>query len=179
MTHAPAPPGLLVIEDFCNTAALLRGTDELRSVAEAQEWLRRRGWDPIEGELDLETLRDEREAIRAYLVDRSDAGVRRRLNRLVVRHLRGPYVDSEGRLAFEPADGPSSPTGAALSALLLHGLSSTGRRLKACAAPDCHYVFYDHSRSRTGTWCDMNVCGARHKMRDYRRRRGAARHEGG
>jgi predicted RNA-binding Zn ribbon-like protein len=44
------------------------------------------------------------------------------------------------------------------------------QRLKACVNPDCGWVFYDTSRSRSGTWCLMNVCGARHKMERYRSR---------
>ncbi|MGW5071390.1 CGNR zinc finger domain-containing protein, partial [Streptomyces cyaneofuscatus] len=62
-----------------------------------------------------------------------------------------------------------------LEALLRDGL--TGRhatRLKACAAPECRWVFYDRAPSSNGLWCDMDVCGARHKMRAYRARTGAA-----
>jgi predicted RNA-binding Zn ribbon-like protein len=44
------------------------------------------------------------------------------------------------------------------------------RRLKACLNPACGWAFYDTSRSRSGTWCVMEVCGARHKMSQYRRR---------
>ncbi|WP_028936301.1 CGNR zinc finger domain-containing protein [Pseudonocardia spinosispora] len=44
------------------------------------------------------------------------------------------------------------------------------RRIKLCAAPDCRWAFYDTSRSGRGRWCDMNVCGNRHKTRTYRER---------
>ena len=40
------------------------------------------------------------------------------------------------------------------------------QRMKACRNPQCRWVFYDHSRNRTGTWCSMRVCGNRHKVRD-------------
>ena len=43
-------------------------------------------------------------------------------------------------------------------------------RIKLCAAPDCRWAFYDTSRSGRGRWCDMNVCGNRHKTRTYRER---------
>ncbi|MFD5642405.1 CGNR zinc finger domain-containing protein, partial [Streptomyces anulatus] len=42
------------------------------------------------------------------------------------------------------------------------------------AAPECRWVFYDRAPSSNGLWCDMDVCGARHKMRAYRARGGAA-----
>ena len=48
-------------------------------------------------------------------------------------------------------------------------------RIKLCAAPDCRWAFYDTSRSGRGRWCDMNVCGNRHKTRTYRERHQQAR----
>lgn len=44
----------------------------------------------------------------------------------------------------------------------------TWPRLKACEAPDCHWVYYDRSPAGRGRWCSMAVCGARAKMRRYR-----------
>jgi predicted RNA-binding Zn ribbon-like protein len=43
-------------------------------------------------------------------------------------------------------------------------------RLKACRNEGCRWAFYDASKNRSGSWCDMQVCGARHKMRRYRER---------
>jgi predicted RNA-binding Zn ribbon-like protein len=43
-------------------------------------------------------------------------------------------------------------------------------RLKACWNPACRWVFYDASKNGLGRWCNMQVCGARHKMRRYRER---------
>ena len=47
-------------------------------------------------------------------------------------------------------------------------------RLKVCPEETCRAAFYDHSRNRSGTWCDMAVCGNRNKARAFRRRRAAA-----
>ena len=44
------------------------------------------------------------------------------------------------------------------------------KRIKLCAAPDCRWAFYDTSRNGRGRWCDMQVCGNRHKTRTYRER---------
>jgi predicted RNA-binding Zn ribbon-like protein len=54
--------------------------------------------------------------------------------------------------------------------------NGTWERLKACALHDtCEWAFYDWSKNRSGTWCDMKVCGNRSKARAYReRKRGAA-----
>ena len=35
------------------------------------------------------------------------------------------------------------------------------QRMKACRNPACRWVFYDHSRNRTGIWCSMRICGNR------------------
>jgi hypothetical protein len=43
-------------------------------------------------------------------------------------------------------------------------------RLKLCAAPDCRWAFHDTSRNGRGRWCEMAVCGNRHKTRTYRER---------
>ena len=32
-------------------------------------------------------------------------------------------------------------------------------RLKVCPADDCLWAFYDHSRNRSGTWCEIRQCG--------------------
>jgi predicted RNA-binding Zn ribbon-like protein len=43
-------------------------------------------------------------------------------------------------------------------------------RLRACANPDCRWVFYDGTRNGTRRWCTMAVCGNRAKLRRYRQR---------
>ncbi|MDI6870551.1 MAG: CGNR zinc finger domain-containing protein [Bacillota bacterium] len=49
------------------------------------------------------------------------------------------------------------------------------RRIKVCENPDCGWVFYDESRSRTRRWCDARGCGNLLKVRRFRRRRRSAR----
>jgi predicted RNA-binding Zn ribbon-like protein len=46
----------------------------------------------------------------------------------------------------------------------------TWPRLKVCLADDCQWAFYDLSRNRSAVWCDMRVCGNRHKVRAFRER---------
>ncbi|WP_029900146.1 CGNR zinc finger domain-containing protein [Nocardia brasiliensis] len=49
--------------------------------------------------------------------------------------------------------------------------AGTWNRMKACREPSCRWAFYDHSRNRGRTWCSMNVCGNRVKVRASHRRR--------
>jgi len=165
-----APEKLRLVEDLCNSATLLHGVDELATLAQANEWLERNGWPSLGSEQHAARLRQEREVIRGFLIDRSDPGARHALNALFQQHWAAAHIDDAGRLAFSPTEHAVSPTGAAVEALMLHGLDASGQRLKACASEECRWVFYDNSRSRNRTWCDMNICGARHKMRQYRAR---------
>lgn len=43
-------------------------------------------------------------------------------------------------------------------------------RVKACRRDTCRWLFVDHSRNRSGTWCSMAGCGSRMKARAYRAR---------
>jgi predicted RNA-binding Zn ribbon-like protein len=73
--------------------------------------------------------------------------------------------------AQQPATaGAQEPPGtaAAVLAAVATALPDQWQGLKICANPECRWSFYDSSRNRRGTWCDMNICGARAKMRRYR-----------
>ena len=39
-----------------------------------------------------------------------------------------------------------------------------------CEAPDCEWLFLDHSRNRSRRWCDMTTCGNREKARRHYQR---------
>lgn len=51
--------------------------------------------------------------------------------------------------------------------------AGTWSRLKTCREPSCRWAFYDHSRNRGRTWCSMEVCGNRVKVRASHRRNAA------
>ena len=43
-------------------------------------------------------------------------------------------------------------------------------RLRACANPNCRWIFLDTSRNSSRRWCRMAVCGNRSKVQRYRKR---------
>ena len=43
--------------------------------------------------------------------------------------------------------------------------------VKRCANSDCRLFFYDDSRTRQRRWCSMAVCGNRHKVAAFLRRK--------
>lgn len=40
-------------------------------------------------------------------------------------------------------------------------------KVRECEAPDCSWLFLDHSRGGRRRWCDMSTCGNRAKARRY------------
>ena len=48
-------------------------------------------------------------------------------------------------------------------------------RVRLCANPSCSLIFYDASRTHRRRWCSMSLCGNRHKVAAFARRRGAVR----
>ncbi len=105
-----------------------------------------------------------RDALRTYLVsgDASELAPIAAANPLVVA-----FADGTSTLAPIAAD----PTVAVLLADV-HRAQGSGEwaRLKACANPDCQWIYYDGSRNRSGRWCSMNECGEVMKSRAYRQR---------
>ena len=116
-----------------------------------------------------------REALRAHLrahhgepldpaaAEVLDAASRRA--RLTVR-----FTPAE-ETALEPqAAGVDGALGRLLAVVAAAIEDGTWRRLKVCPADDCQWAFYDESRNRSATWCDMKVCGNRAKVRGFRER---------
>jgi predicted RNA-binding Zn ribbon-like protein len=174
----PAPMPLLLVQRFVNTLDLEQGTDALADAKEAKSWLVSSGLLSRRAELssaDLAFAREVRESIRSLLSPdgNQDAGSRAPLRALAKRgraHLR---VSDHGDLSLENPG--TERFGDALFGLLLIMYAAqqdgTWKRLKACANPECTWVFYDRSRNQQGTWCEMAVCGNRFKNREFRARR--------
>lgn len=59
------------------------------------------------------------------------------------------------------------PIAQAAAALLT---SDELKLVRWCEAPDCQWLFLDHSRNRSRRWCDMKSCGNRAKARRHYQR---------
>jgi hypothetical protein len=131
------------------------------------------------------------------LIDDADLrrvrSVREALRALAATHNEGPEADSAEVLAHQArrsglqisfaedaapivveADGADGVLGAVLASIAESMRDGHWQRMKACRNERCRWVFYDHSRNRTGIWCSMRVCGNRHKVRAHRARQAAA-----
>jgi predicted RNA-binding Zn ribbon-like protein len=83
--------------------------------------------------------------------------------------------DSEGAALVTRCGGVDSAIARLLAIVHASMNDRTWARLKACPAEDCLWAFYDHSRNRSGTWCEMGKCGNRAKARGWRERHAASR----
>jgi len=177
----PAPGALALVQDFVNTRNYLQGGDLLGDSEEATRRLGERGLleegESI-GEAGRRRLIDFREALRVLLLANNDAaepgpGVEV-LNDFAVSTALRVCFEADGRPTLGPvvADGSAERVMARLLAEAFRA-EAEGRwgRLKACRNPGCRWAFYDASKNGMGRWCNMQVCGARHKMRRYRERK--------
>src|SRR4051794_36783511 len=178
MSHPDsAPHSLDLVIDFVNTADFDRGEEALADPAGLSAWLAERGL-LAEGEQagpeHLQRALDLREALRRTMLANNGGPAEEpalleqaaRRGELSV-HFRG------GASLLEPCvEGPDGALAALLAPVAEAMSDGSWARVKACRAGDCHWAFYDFSRNRSGTWCDMAVCGNREKVRAYRARGG-------
>ncbi len=47
-------------------------------------------------------------------------------------------------------------------------LSENVEKVRACADPECRWLFLDTSKNHTRRWCDMKICGNRMKARRFK-----------
>jgi predicted RNA-binding Zn ribbon-like protein len=162
-----APGRLEVVRAFVNSVDLEEDEEQLDSPEALGTWLAERellgpGERPTAG--DLERAVALREALRQLLLAHHAAD------------------DEPDPAAVETVEAPGEEgTDGALGRLLAivaeAQADGTWSRLKACPWDTCRWAFYDHSRNRSGVWCNMAVCGNRAKAQAYRQRRRGPAHE--
>jgi predicted RNA-binding Zn ribbon-like protein len=174
-----APGRLELVRQFINTLDIEHGGDELVDPAALAAWLRAHELIGARAQLsavDLERALAVREGLRRLLESRAagaiDTRAPRALNKLLAGALTRVTFDRDGTPALEPA--AVTPLERALAELLaiIERASADGSwsRLKVCADHGCRWAFYDRSKNRSRSWCNMAVCGNRAKAREYRRR---------
>jgi predicted RNA-binding Zn ribbon-like protein len=167
---------LLLVQGFVNTLDIEEGADALSDPGAAREWLvasRLLHPDARVTRSQLELAREVRESLRWLLRREGDDGDRLDpLRRVTATHRARLAVGRGGTIELE--NGRRHDLGDALFELLLIVHRSqedeSWERLKVCSNPDCQWAFFDRSRNQQGSWCDMAVCGNRHKNRALRAR---------
>jgi predicted RNA-binding Zn ribbon-like protein len=179
-----APDRLELVREFVNTLDIEEGTDELADTKAARGWLRSHGLDYGSGlsEDDLGRLVAVREALRELLLannegDPAPEQALELLNQSSEGVALGLRFEVGGARLISACGGANAALAELLAIVHAAMRDGTWERLKACPAEDCHWAFYDRSRNRSATWCQMGECGNRSKARAFRarRRRPAAR----
>ena len=175
----PAPGTLALVQDFVNTRNYFRGGDLLGNAEEATVRLAERGL--LEegeriGEAERRRLVEFREGLRELLSAHTgvNGGDAEALNYIVSSAALRVRFAPDGHPDLEPiAEGGlvERIVGRLLAEVVRAEAEGRWERLKACRNEGCSWAFYDASKNRSGSWCNMDVCGARHKMRAYRERK--------
>jgi predicted RNA-binding Zn ribbon-like protein len=124
--------------------------DALRRARASRETLRALAWANAARETDLA-------AIDALNADFAHLGLH-------------PMLLPDGTITWEAAVRSYGGFEVVLGAVASAIAAGAWKRLKRCANPACGWVFYDHSRNQSGTWCTMSICGNRAKKHSFRTR---------
>ena len=182
--HPKAAPGELNhIRRFVNTLDLEDMSDDIAEPAALRDWLAERELIDERAELteaDVRQAHAVREALRKLLLANNGDPVDPAAVETVNAAAKGAELQvrfaGDGSARLEPVrTGIDAAVGRLLAIAFRAMADGTWTRLKACALHDrCEWAFYDWSKNRSGTWCDMAVCGNRAKARSYRARGGSS-----
>ncbi|SDX86842.1 CGNR zinc finger domain-containing protein [Pseudomonas salomonii] len=186
---APLEPYVLADEpvlDMLNTLATIDGVpwDFWQADADVQRWLVRLQWAeaggiPVfdDGAL-LRAARELREVIRELVAARKQgqAGNPAALNGFLRKAVSHPQLlwpasgapQLERQRKVQTAEQLLSPLAEAAANLLVAGDFNLIRR---CEHPECILWFYDRTKAHKRRWCSMALCGNRHKVAEFRKRK--------
>ncbi len=181
-----APGTLEVVRTFLNTWRIPNDTretfDELVSLSAMQRfystWFGDSGGDS-EVAMVPESVRQLRADLRNILGKSDVLVLSEWLSRQPVEVMLSPNAEGMPTLRYRPAGVQGCRLCAEVVALVVEAIAhQTWMRLKAC--PDCHWVFYDHTKNRNKVWCLMTAsgpqgrsCGSISKVRSFRERQKA------
>jgi predicted RNA-binding Zn ribbon-like protein len=175
---APAP--LIAVQGLANTFAFEADEERLLDPGSARRWLLESDLaaKTIEvGAAELDRLVECRRTIRALidanLTGEVDPSTSAAFARLAAAHPVDLAASRGGALALDlrPAATIDGLISQMVGIVFQAQLESQWSRLKVCASDECRWAFFDSSRNKGGTWCQMETCGNRIKNRAYRRRR--------
>ena len=172
-----APGDLDIVRSFVNTYDAEHGTEDWTGPAELSAWLGEIGLtDGARATLtDVARFKEVREALRSLLMANNGLA----LDEDPSDRLNEALAGAASEVRFAGGSATLEPRGGALEAalariaLIVRDAMVSGEwvRLKACPADDCQWAFYDRSKNRSRTWCNMQDCGNRSKVRAFRARK--------
>jgi predicted RNA-binding Zn ribbon-like protein len=173
-TVVPSAPGELeFVRAFVNTLDIEKGIDQMRDATSWRAWATEHGISGAASAADLAAAREVREAIREAMIanhDRSPLPSRTIAALDTIADRAGVKVrfDADGAKLQGAVAGMDAAFSRIVAAVAASMADGTWTRLKACINDECQWGFYDKSRSRTGQWCSMSICGNRAKQNRWR-----------
>jgi predicted RNA-binding Zn ribbon-like protein len=175
-----APGQLEIVRSFVNSVDLEEGTEELGSPGALATWLTAHdlaGGATRATRADLDRATGLREALRAVLLSHNGgpdvpADAVSTLDWIARRaRVQLRFREGSGTVLEPDAGGVDGALGRLLVIVHASLADGTWSRLKACREESCEWAFYDHTKNRSGAWCNMGDCGNRAKARAFRERR--------
>lgn len=185
----PSEPYVLAddpVLDMLNTLANIDAApwDFWKADADVARWLVRLEW-AEEGSLPtfeegalLSAARELREVIRELVAARKngEAGDPAALNRFLRKAVSHPQLvwpasgapQLQRQRKQQTAEQFLAPIAEAAADLLVAGDFNLIRR---CEHPECILWFYDRTKAHKRRWCSMALCGNRHKVAEFRKRK--------
>ena len=180
--RSDAPGALDTVRAFVNTYDLEDHSDAIGDPAALAAWLRDSGLLEDGARADAAQVARAvalREALRHMLLANagveSDPHAPETVDAIARRARVGVRFRPGVETTLEPeARGVDGALGRIVAIVAGSMADGTWARLKACLADDCQWAFFDHTRNRSGRWCNMAVCGNRTKVRAFRARQSEA-----
>jgi len=178
-----APERLELVREFVNTLDVDEESDSIADTAALQAWLAEKrllGRQDRVTRSDHQRAIDFREALREILLGHTGgevgSGTVRRFDAVVSRIPMRLRVDDTGWVRVAAAGQGFDAAQAELLARVYEAMEDgTWQRLKVCADDTCRWAFFDHSKNRSGHWCNMAVCGNRAKVNAFRQRQAGSK----
>jgi len=164
-----APEPLRLVQTFVNTVNLERSDDWL------VRWFDEHGL-PEPSAQELARARVVREAIRELLYANNRQPVEGDPKAVLnsAADAASFSLDFAAEALVPRAAGVDGIVGRVLAVAFGAMSEGTWQRLKACRNHHCRWAFYDYSKNRSASWCSMQLCGNRRKIRAYRERHSRA-----
>jgi predicted RNA-binding Zn ribbon-like protein len=178
-----APEHLELVRQFVNTLDIDEGQDILARPDTTKTWLvGNQLLSPKVKVTEADRARavEFREALRELLsghtVGKVGPGASKRFDGVVRDIPMALRVDETGWVRVDAAGrGFDGALGELLARTFASMENGSWQRMKACHDDSCRWAFYDHSKNRSSLWCDMAVCGNRHKVSAFRKRQAATK----
>lgn len=136
-------------------------------------WAAKRGWNDAEAA--FEDAVSVQESLRA--LERLNNGMEvssahaEQINRAIKEHDLRPHVSSGGEVTVRQSS-TDDPVGHVLALAVLAMTEGVWKRFKVCRDDVCRASYFDATKNGAKTWCSMDTCGSRNKMRRFRAKGG-------